>query len=266
MPPKNGQDQQKPNNTEQKLKELLDLKNKGLITEEEYKTARLNTIGLNGATSNAQHTIENEQSKQRRELLALVTRWIGTAELPKIADDLWDQLFSVNPDEGLRIHFSKITGKSRRRREITTFFREAGKNVTPPALIGATETHEIARRSARDFLLELAAALATSQCQSKPLNSAERFHLWGETLSLIQDEDTVKNATCILQNLKQKRNTIFDTTGGKRPRDDEEPDKKATFAPEERLSKEKLAENKKKGLCHKCGGHGHIAATCPSKK
>ena len=72
MPPKNGQDQQKPNNTEQKLKELLDLKNKGLITEEEYKTARLNTIGLNGATSNAQHTIENEQSKQRRELLALV--------------------------------------------------------------------------------------------------------------------------------------------------------------------------------------------------
>ena len=256
------------NATEKKLNELLELKNKKIITDEEYNSARLSTLGVSPdkPSTPSGMTIENEHSKQRRELLHLVSKWIGTSELPKLGDDLWEQTFNVTPDEGLRIQIAKITGKSRRRRELTSIFKMAGKSVTPPALVGSTDTHAIARRLARDFLLELAAALLTSQCQ-KTMTSTERSNLWSETLSLIQDEDTAKNATTILQNLKQTR-TIQNCLDNKRPREenDRHEERKANFPPGERLTKEKMIENKKKGLCHKCGGHGHIAVNCPSKK
>jgi hypothetical protein len=263
------------NTLEKKLAELKECKEKGSISDSEYTAARAALLQISppAATTIA---VDNELSKQQKELRAMVSKWIGTISQPSISGELWDALCVGTADDQLRVQFAKITSKDLRRREIIALFTAAGKGKSPEALVGNTPTHGLAQRSARDVLLQLVAALCVSQTMERTRGSnAERFRMFGETLDLIADEDTAKNATTLLANIRGSRSAFSQS---KRDREEEDTlvrrahkdptgeTQKGTGGFTKKLSQEELKRNCSDGLCHSCGGKGHMSRDCPSKK
>ena len=245
-----------------RLEELKKLLSQGLITQAEHDDGRAAALGITAKTASNAVSVENTESKNRRELLALIQKWIGTKEAPCLAGDLHDAVTVGTGDEGLRQQIATLTTESRLAIELMAIFKGAPKGTVPAAFAGvASEPLRFARLAAREFLLGLSAALAVSQANKlEKLAEDERKVLWEETLLLIDDDDSAANTSTVLANLKVHRAT---RAAAKRLRDEDAEPGKAPAKPQTLNEKQKKALMKQ-GLCFKCNKKGHVSHNCPN--
>jgi hypothetical protein len=251
-----------------RLAELGALLAAGTITQQEHDESRAAALGIvpKAAGGSAAVSVENSESKSRRELLALIQKWIGTKEAPCLAGDLHDVLLGTTADDGLRQQLAGLMTASRLAMELVAVFKGAPKGSVPepfaPPAGGAAVPGSLrfARLAAREFLLGLAAALAVSQANKlEKLEEDERKTLWKETLAIIDDDDSAVNTSTVLANLKVAR--AAKATAKRLRSDEDEKGEKPSRAP---LSDKKKADMMKQGLCFKCGKKGHISTKCPN--
>lgn len=261
-----------------RLEELGDLLKNGMISQVEHDDGRAAALGI--TTKNpTTASLENSESKSRRELLALIQKWIGGKDSPCLAGDLHDAVVVGTGDEGLRQQIALLTTESRLAIELAATFKAAAKGTVPPAFAGATnEALRFSRLAARGFLQGLAAALAVSQANKlEELEWEERKTLWKETLLLIDDDDSAANSSTVLANLKVHRATKAvakrlreeegETTPKNTPkgRSSARAQSQTPKKDERTLSEKERAQHKKSKLCFKCHKPGHQANQCPKK-
>jgi hypothetical protein len=269
-----------------RITELRAMLAAGEITQGEFELARANILGLGAAPAGVVPAGEPPEKKHRRELMALIQKWIGSKELPALGEALYDAIVVGTGDEGLRRQVAALTTKSRLTKELTAVFKATPKGETPPQFVGAAnEAMRFARLAARKFLLGLAAALAVSQANKhERLSDDERKMLTKETLGVIDDDESAANSGTVLANLKVSR---ANSKTFKRLREDAESssddsNRKPAQARKSKsrekyesknrekyagnMSSEKRTEMMKQGLCFVCGKKGHVSAACPTKK
>ena len=156
----------KVNELQVRLDNLTQLLAAGTISQSEHDDSRAAALGLSLKPTGAV-SVENNESKSRRELLSLLAKWVGTKDAPTLAHDLHDAVMNTTADEGLRRQIAELTTANRLAIELTAAFKATPKGKMPAAFDsgGAAPTMAMtfARLAARQFLLGLAAALAVSQ-------------------------------------------------------------------------------------------------------
>jgi hypothetical protein len=230
------------------------------MTEAEFVELRRSALGFCAApVAPDTLSLENEQTRLRKELQANIRRWIGSVESPWISHELWDSI-ETTPDERLRKMLAQKVSKTELDRLVRKTFWEAGRGKTPALM---TDAHPILQKFMRRWLLELAAPLAASTMVEGDgtWTEPEKVALESRVLSMMLDEDAGIRVSSFVASLKH---AVSEMKTVKRLREDEE-GPKATGKASKPASKTAAAKKAfQEGRCFKCEQKGHRAANCPN--
>lgn len=239
-----------------KLADLKAASDAGLISATEFAASKASLLGIAPALppsqgADAVTTLEDPNSRAKRETVKIVGAWIGSRETPWLGGELWDVLFNGTPDERLRHELTKKATESPFTKRLVAVFRNSGKGVTPEEIKGS----ELARLAAREFLRDLAASLCASQVATTRDDERGRERIKADMFRLLDDDQSAANATIFVA-LCDKLGKMIEPKKNEDKRFVKDRPHKPPFP---------IKRDREPVVCYKCRDKGHIAKDCPKK-
>jgi hypothetical protein len=245
----------------------------GLITPEEAEARRRVLLELPktpAAEKAAEGTREKEGivsidtavSRSLRNIAKDAEAWIGTQDQPILAGDLF-RAVRCAPDETTRVEFQLLRSKDKLHAKVWAWFGPLnGAAVTPEQLVGTHSCQYFVRAWVWKWLIQAAAIWMTHLASRNNSVPIDREAVKKYVIASLSEEDGERVALDVLAVVQQMQSVGAQVSkhlalqssdakvGEKRPR--------APSSPPAQKSTEKL--------CYTCGGRGHMANVCPSKK
>lgn len=253
--------------------ELLSLHNlhaRGLLDDAGYAAAQVAAATRRPASTTAAPPValEDPTKTGEKQLMTQVQLWAGTYEQPRLSADAFLALQGQAETDVVREKVADLKVATALNRKATTMFLASGAGVTPPDLVGTTETHLIARLAVWQFLTELVIIVATELCVPDASREARtEFRETLRTAMAVSSSATAKTAFTVgVGKVKAAQSTAYKTLA-KRGRDESPPSRTTRGGSRGSNGGGSGTITGGGGLkCNFCHNRGHSEKECNKKK